>query len=217
MVDLNVDVSVGEKLPLTVASTSTDILLYSGEGYLAGWSLRDASTATDLQNSGNQTAPAAGTTIATLTGIAAGTYTVNWTVGLQGAAAAADANNFQLVDTAGTLIASVNPGAAGEYPQPPVVVTLNAGNSVSIKAIGAGTAAIVYSADLVLEPQGLVQTVVEIQDGARVLGESAPTSTLVDTQSMGDPGVALRNGVNLHIISGRVTGVVYVTIDQYYG
>lgn len=214
---IDVSVTVGEKLPLTVAPTAVDVPLYSGPGYISGWSLRDAVSDTDLQNSGNAVAPAAGATIATVTGVAAGTYTVNWTVGLQGAAAAADANNFNLVDTAGTVIASVNPGAAGEYPQIAVDLTLAAGNSVSIKAIGAGTAAVTYSADLSILSNGLIETIVELQDGARIIGESAMSDTGIDTRSLGDPGVSLRSGVNVHVVSGKVTGVVYVTMDNYYG
>lgn len=217
MTDVNVSVTVGEKLPLTVSPTAVDVQLYSGEGYLSGWSLRDAQADTDLANTGIVVAPGAGVTIATVTGVAAGTYAVNWTVGLQGAAAAGDANNFTLVDTAGTVLGSINPGAAGEYPQPTVDVTLAAGNSVSIKAIGAGTAGVTYSASLTLVPNGVIEMVVELQDGARILGEASASDLSTDTVTLGDPGVSLRNGVLLHVVSGKVTGTVYVTMDQYYG
>lgn len=209
MVEIELDVASGGTQPLLVAATSTDITLFFGGGILRGWSLRDVAASQANQVSGNATAPAAGATIASLTGLAAGTYTVTWTVGLQGAAAAADANNFQLFDTAGNLIASVNPGAAGEYPQLAVNVTVGAGATIGVKAIGAGTAAIVYSADIAIVAQDANPAVVEIQDIANVLGEISFATFRSNTEWFDADGPQIMGKLLVHVISGTVVGTVY--------
>jgi hypothetical protein len=97
-------------------------------------------------------APAAGTVIVTGTLSQAGTYTLMWSVGLSGTATAADADNFGLYNGAILLAQSVNPGAVGVYPQETVVENLNL-NQLTIKVIGAGSAAAVYEATLVQTPE----------------------------------------------------------------
>lgn len=206
---VDIDVRLGGVLPFTITPTSTDVVVLQGGGYLAGWSLRDASGNVALEASGNQVAPAAGTDIAALTGLPAGTYTVEWTVALQGAAAAGDANNFQLYDTAGNVLASVNPGAAGEFIQPNAEVTVAAGNKIAVKNIGVGTAAVTYSVDLVLSPTIEVETVVEFQDGANILGEVAFVTRDSSTEHFGSDGPPCMKNIVLHVVSGTVTGSVY--------
>lgn len=210
MQEIDIDVTVGGKLPLTVAPTSTDIVILQGAGRLAGWSLRDVNATAPAAASGTQVAPAIGTDIASLTGLAAGTYTITWTVGLQGAAAAGDADNFQLYDTAGNVLTSVNPGAAGEYIQPNTEVTVAAGAKIAIKNIGVGTAAVTYAADLSISPTIETNTVVEIQDSANVLGEVAFVTRASDTQDFGSGGVVAFGSIKLHVVSGTVTGTIYV-------
>lgn len=197
-------------ISVVVPPTSTSQTILQGGGQLCGWSLRDVSNTQASQASGNAVAPAAGTTIASLTGLAAGTYTVEWTVGLQGAAAAADANNFELFDTAGNVIASVNPGAAGEYAQINAVVTVAAGQTIGVKNTGAGTAGVTYSADLAITGTQNVQTVCELRDGGNPKGEIAFTPNLVDTQLPTFPGIRVEQVLTLNVISGTVTGAVYI-------
>ena len=63
----------------------------------------------------------------------AGTYTVTWTVSLSGTIAAAEANNFILNLGPSIFIAnSVNPAAAGSYPQAPVTITSPGGLALLI-------------------------------------------------------------------------------------
>ena len=99
---------------------------------------------------GQITSPAAFATL-TSVGLAPGTYTINWTVKLIGAAGAGDANNFQLYNN-GTLLAnSVNAGAAGTYPQAPVTASIpNAGAQFLEITCGPapGTAGVTYSATI---------------------------------------------------------------------
>jgi hypothetical protein len=215
MPSLEVSVMVGDKRPITVAPTAVDATPFSGSGYLAGWSLRDVSAAAIADASGSVVAPGAAATIATTAALPGGTYTVTWSVGLQGAAAVADANNFQLVNGAGQVLVSVNPGVAGDYLQAATDVTVTAGQTVSIKSIGAGTAAVTYSANLSLDPTQQIETIVEIQDGAGILGEVSFQANRTATSDLGNPGVLLAGAVTLHIVSGKVTGAVYVVSDQF--
>lgn len=210
MSDVDVSVTVGGVMPLTVPLTTTTQQLMSGGGVLAGWSIREAVSDTLANASGNVIAPAAGAAIVTTPVLAAGTYVVTWTVGLQGAAAAADANNFQLLNGAVAVEVSVNPGAAGEYPQAQAVFTVASGGTVSIKAIGAGTAAVTYSADLNLTPDGVVETIVELTSGADTVGEIGLSDATADTAWFGSGGPVLQNGLTLNVISGACKGSVYV-------
>jgi hypothetical protein len=210
MPEIDIDIQLGGILPLTVLPTSTDVTILQGAGRLAGWSLRDVNATAPAAVSGSAVAPAAGTDIAALSGLAAGTYTVTWTVGLQGAAAAGDANNFQLYDTAGNILASVNPGAAGEFIQPNTEVTVAAASKIAVKSIGVGTAAVTYSVDISISPTVETNTVVEIQDSANVLGEVALIGRASDTKDFGSGGIRAFGVIKLHVVSGTVTGTVYV-------
>lgn len=210
MQEIDIDITVGGVLPLTVLPTSTDVTILQGSGRLAGWSLRDVTSAGPQSASGAVVAPGAGADIVALTGLPAGTYTIEWTVGLQGAAAAADANNFQLYDTAGNILASVNPGAAGDYPQANAEVTIAAGTKVAIKAIGAGTAGVTYSADLVLSTTSEIETIAEIQDNANVLGEASFRGERSGTVWFGPNGPVAFGKIVIHVVSGTVTGTIYV-------
>lgn len=210
MTEIDIDVHLGGKLPLTVAPTSTDVTILQGGGRLAGWSLRDVNSTAPNAASGSVVAPGAGATIVSLTGLAAGQYTVNWNVGLQGAAAAADANNFQFRSGSGLNVASVNPGVAGDYPQVPIEVTVGAADTMSIVAIGAGTAGVTYSADISISPSAETNTVCELIDGNNVIGEVAFFNNKSSTADFGDSGIVVTNRLILHVVSGTVTGAVYI-------
>lgn len=210
MTEIDIDVRVGGKLPVTVAPTSTDTTILQGAGRLAGWSLRDVNATAPNAASGNAVAPAAAQTIVSLVGLAAGTYTVQWTVGLQGAAAAADADNFQFRSGAGLNVASVNPGAAGEYPQVAIETTVGPADTMSIIAIGAGTAGVTYAADISITPMGATNTVCELIDGNNVIAEIAFGPNVSDTVDFGDGIKTQTARLTLHVVSGTVTGAVYV-------
>lgn len=210
MTEIDIDVRVGGKLPITVQPTSSDVTILQGAGRLAGWSLRDVNATSPKAASGSVIAPVAATTIVTLSPLAAGTYTVRWTVGLQGAAAAGDAGNFRLNSTSGDITASVNPGAAGEYPQPDVQITVPAAGFIDVYAIGVGTAGVTYSASITITPIGEVNTVCELIDGNNTIGESALINQASDTRDFGDDGIIVFQRIVLHVISGTVAGCVYV-------
>jgi hypothetical protein len=100
--------------------------------------------------SGTANSPPIFTTVAgPITVPAAGTYVVQWSVTLSGTLSAADVDNFALVvDDSVGVANSVNPGAAGTYPQAPVTLRLDAGQTLEIGTRGNATAGSVYGASI---------------------------------------------------------------------
>lgn len=213
---VDVDITVGD-LPIRgipVPLTTVDVLILGGPCTLLGWSLREAAGEIPGQADGTVLSPGALANIAVTASIPAGTYTVNWTVTLLGAAGAGDVNNFQLVDSAGVVVASLNAGAAGQYPQAPVQVTTTVAGTVRVQSIAAGTAGVTYGADITAIPTLGIAATVEFQDGNQPLGESAVAPGSADTQLMFDDGVQVTGQILLHVIRGAVTGVVYAKLDR---
>ncbi len=106
---------------------------------------------------GKATSPAALATIAALPQLPAGTYDVQWTVGLGGTTGAGDADNFQLVvpGWASSPFGSINSSTSGQFqPQPTVRVVLAAAGVISVQAIGIGTVGAVYRAQITATPAG---------------------------------------------------------------
>lgn len=96
--------------------------------------------------------PGSGTSIGPGVSLSAGTYLLSWTVTLQTAAAAGDANNFSLT-AAGLAAASVNAGTLGSYPQSAVTYFTGASTTAVVKVGGsAGSTGSVYAASLTVTP-----------------------------------------------------------------
>jgi hypothetical protein len=212
MTDVTVELDTGEVMALPVLPTSVDVQVIASDCRLVGWSLRDTSTPASGQNSGLVVSPGAGAVIATVSGLRAGTYDVNWTVGLQGAAAAADADNFQLKNGVTVVENSINAGAAGAYTQTSARITVPANGTVTVNAIAAGTAGVTYLADLELVPSQIGATIVEIQDTGNILGEVSLPPGGSETDVLDHFGVLCQGRINVHVISGQVTGVVYARL-----
>lgn len=212
--EIDVEIGGGGAIPLPLVNAIANQTIITGPVYLRSYSLRDTQGNVPVQGSGNAVAPAAGTVIATTAALPAGTYAVNWVVGLQGAAAAADADNFQLFTGATAVMASVNPGAAGEYVQVVAEVVVTQGSTISVKAIGAGTAGVTYAADLSATPTGEVETIVELLDGSRPVAEVSFRNERVQDRSYGRPGICIVTALNLNVIQGSVSGAVHVSYDD---
>jgi len=212
--DIEVEVTGGGSYPLPVVNATTDQLLITGPAYLRSYSLRDVQGNVPVQASGAVVAPAAGATIAATGALPAGTYSVAWAVALQGAAAAADANNFELTHGATVVIVSVNPGVAGDYPQVVAEVTVAQGEVIAVKAVGAGTAGVTYSADLNATPTGEVETIIELQDGSKPVAEISFRSERTQNGDYGRPGICIETVLNLHVVQGAVSGAVHVAYDK---
>src|SRR5579864_1089526 len=114
--DVAIDVEVGPVRAIPVLVTTVDVPLLLSDGYLVGWSLREASGDVPKFTDGSVTSPTAGQTICITPGLQAGLYTVNWEVALEGTLAAADADNFAVFMSVTQQQASINDAVAGAYP-----------------------------------------------------------------------------------------------------
>lgn len=195
-------------ITVSQAQAAAGTILCNGPKRLFGWSIvSGAVVSSDTQ--GRVVAPAAGATIASIAGLAAGDYLVTWSVELDGPAAAADLNNFQVMNGAAAVLKSDNPGAAGNYPQPGVVVTVAAGGTISVQAVGIGTAAVGYSAQLVVSllAGGAIGNVL---DGGQVVGVVSTGQDQTDVQWMGDYGIEVLTSVAILATVGKLSGCIYV-------
>lgn len=203
-----IDVVSGEITALPVPATSVDITVLNGSGYVCGWSFRDASGDVASVAAGSVVAPGAGVIIATSPATPAGVYTLNWSVDLNGPAAAGDADNFRLFVNGVSVETSVNAGAQGEYPQVPVQVNIPAGATYQVKAVGAGTAGVTYRADVSAVPVIAGDAVVDILDGSNFVGTMSVGASGASSQNFGQTGIKIRSGITVHVVSGIVAGAV---------
>ena len=190
------------------AAATAGTVLANGPKRLMGWSLVSGA-ATTTEGQGRVVAPAAGATIVSVVAAVAGDYLVTWSVELDGAAAAAELNNFNLNNGASAVLVSDNPAAAGTYPQPGVVITAAAGATIAVKAVGAGTAAIGYSAQVEI---GLLAggAIGNVLDGGQVVGVASTGQDQTDVQWMGPQGVYVGTSLAVQATAGKLSGCLYV-------
>lgn len=214
MSELEIEFSLGHVWAIPVTPPGVLDVPLAGPAKLMGWSFRESGAETGSSAEGSVVAPAAGATIVQLANLPVGVYTISWEVELLGAAAAADANNFQLVAGATVLAVSLNAGAAGSYVQVTVQFQLNSVQTVAIKAVGAGTAGVTYAAQLAVAPVTAGQAVLELQDGNQVLGEITAGIAGSLTQWFGPEGIKIFNQVKAVPIVGQMTGVIYAKFHR---
>jgi hypothetical protein len=217
MTEVTLDIEWDPVRVIPVPVSAADFQLIAGPAKLCGWSLRDAQAEIFRENTGILLSPGAGATIVTRTALPAGTYTISWTVGLEGTVAAVDADNFQLQVSGAASVTSINLAVVGQYPQQSAVFIVPANTTVKIIAVAAGTVGATYEASFSIQPASVDDTVVEIQDGNNVLAESGMIAGGTDTHWFGGDGLKARNEVFLHIVSGSVTGAVYARFQKTTG
>lgn len=148
------------RLPVAVLGDSLGNLIATsdngnGTSSLASVKLfRDAQVS--LQKGGSVTAPLAGGNIATVTIVTAGLYEVTVWYFLSGTVAAGDANNFEILQNATARFALLPMPAVVDVLTFPVTLLLScaATDTISVAAIGAGTASAVYNAAIVARRVG---------------------------------------------------------------
>jgi hypothetical protein len=114
---------------------------------------------------GQQTAPAAGTTIASMT-LSAGKWVVQWSILFEGTPAVAEVDNLQLVLGANVIAISSNADASEfVYIQLAQVIDVPAGGAtLAMKNIGVGTAAVTYVANMTATFQSAMSIYPELPD-----------------------------------------------------
>lgn len=208
-VNVEVEVESGRVRAIPVPATSTGGLLIAAAYTLNGWSFQDGASSAPFETEGAVVAPAAGATIASISLLPAGLFLVKWQVQLIGAAAAADQDNFQLTGLSGGNLVSLNAGAAGQYQQPEVGDVIPVAGSIQVKAIGAGTAAVTYAAQITLEPVGVESALAQITSGQDIMGVISVPRNGVDTRWFSDSGILVKGDLNLVVLQGTVKGAVY--------
>lgn len=114
---------------------------------------------------GQQTSPAAGTTILSEP-VPAGDWQVQWSVESGGTTGANENNNYGLYQGSALLLQSENGTTAGQpYPQPPVTIEVpTAGSTISVKNINIGTTGAIYEAQLAITRSGFWSAQLQIPD-----------------------------------------------------
>lgn len=203
--------------PVTVsqAQAAAGTVLHTGKMRLKGWSLVSSGIGT-LRHEGEVTSPAAGATITQITGVPPGDYLASWVVELAGTLAAADQDNFNLVNGGSTVLQSVNEPVAGDYEQLQVVITVPGTGTIKVTANNLATVGAEYSAQLTLEPlaQGAIGNVL---DAAQLVGVVSTGADQLDTEWFGDEGVYVGTSIAVQVTSGNLSGVLYVRDDPVGG
>lgn len=146
---------LGDKSGNSYVSTGTA----SNATYLGTSAYRDSIVT--AQAGGKQTAPTAGTVVATVTPGTAGKWECSVILAVTGTTVAAtDSNNFAINQTSTAVISPVafpingTTGSPNEVIVPPVVLNLSAADTVNVTAIANATAASIYSASIVCRRVG---------------------------------------------------------------
>ena len=214
MSELSLEIESGPGRAIPVLPSFFDQTLLSGSGKLFGWSLADVSGDTPFDVAGNVVAPAANAVIVSQANIPTGVYTVRWNVGLQGAAAAADADNFALQLNGVTQMISDNPGVAGEWQQQEADLNISGAATVRVIAIGAGTAGVTYTAQIEIVPPARPVTSSQLLDAGNTLGAVTILEGGSSTAWFGPQGIRIYNQIKFHPLAGIMAGAVYALFDR---
>jgi hypothetical protein len=214
MTELDIEVSIGPVRAIDIASLVTGGVVISGPARLMGWSVRDAGLENNQSVYGSVIAPAAGAVIVQAPGLAQADYDIRWQVELTGAAAAGDSNNFGLYAGATLLLTSENAGAAGVYPQTPTTFYDEFGQVLAVKAIGAGTAAVTYAAQMALTPRDVAGPILQLRDGNSELAEVYSPVFGAATQWFGPSGIRIHNQIKPLVNVGTLLGAIYIAYYQ---
>lgn len=214
MTEIDINVETGRIHAIDLADIIAGRILITGPASIVGWSVRDSGPQNHTETFGQVLSPGAGAVIATLTGFAAADYDVRWSVQLEGAAAAADQDNFALFFGATQLLTSQNLGAAGIYPQQQIAQYGGFGANVIVKSIGAGTVGVTYTAQITATLRSVSGPVLQVQDDNREICEIGCPIFAVDTRYFGSGGIPIRGSLKTVVNVGQMSGALYLRYDR---
>lgn len=114
----------------------------------------NAASLQDSTAEGQQTSPAADTTICSTTLPFAGIWDIQWDVQLEGTlAVGTDDNNFQMLFNSGNIATSVNPAEEGLYPQEQLELAAGTSATLLIRNNVLATTGAIYTASFVATAQ----------------------------------------------------------------
>jgi hypothetical protein len=121
-------------------------------GYLSQCGPVAPGAAPDTGYTGSVTGPAAGAAIVTTGALTAGEYNVTVQSLMGGTTAGADANNLELEVNGVVVTALENPSTSGlEWTASFPAITVEAGQAITVNAIGAGTGTAIYRVAILLQ------------------------------------------------------------------
>lgn len=197
---------------VSAASAAAGTALVNGPARLMGWTLTATETPTQQVFTGKQTAPAALTTIATTGALAEGEYQVTFVLGYTGAAGAAEDANMQWLIggvVQSSLFIAGAPGATVTHG--PYFVHVPAGQAISVQNIGIGTAGVNYFVNIEIRPAAAQ---VNLLDGAQIVGNAVALQGENDTLWLGPEGVYIGTQLTVQVVTGGVSGCVWVRRDR---
>lgn len=199
-------------LPVTASQALFGQRLIGGPLRLCGWSFSDGLLSGDTAAEGSVTAPAAGTTIASLS-LGNGTYLIHWSVELTGTPGAGEVNNVALFIGGTQIDESVNLGAVGAYPQQDAEAQVTFGPlTLAAKAIGIGTAGAVYTVNLVAIPMN--NSGGTIADGKMPVGFINILPGQAETRWFGHEGIDIETELSITVGSGTISGVFFYHLES---
>lgn len=217
MSELAIEVSSGRIRAIPVQNLATAQTILAGPGELMGWSFRESGAEVGLDGSGNVTTPVTGQAIASIPSVPPGQYLVNWAVALIANATASEADNFELTNGATNVMASVNPGAIGFYPQDQAEISVPVSQTVAVKCIANGALNAVYAAQLTLVPAIAGQAILELRDGNSPLAEVTAGTAGSLSQWYGPEGIRFYNQITANPVLGLMVGAVYARFGRAHG
>lgn len=201
-------------IPLTTTQALNNTRLLGGPLELCGWSLNDGVVSQSLTTDTQQSAPGAGTTIASIS-LGLGPYEVEWYFELGGTPGAGDIDNVGLYIGSTLVQQSVNLGVAGTYgPFTTEVDSLFGAQTLAAKAIAAATAGTTYRVNITAIPQSPTQ--VSINDGGQtVVTLTIPAGGTI-TQWTSEHGVQFDNQISVQATYGNAQGCLYCYLGEDY-
>lgn len=201
-------------LPVSAAAATAGKRLLGGPLRIVGYSLNDGAAGQGLTATGQQTAPGAGATIASIS-LPNGEYTVEWTLELQGTPGAGEVNNVALDIGATQVATSVNLGAVGNYPQQNANVSVTGGPlTLAAKAIGAGTAGAIYIINFTITPTGNSQCT--LSDGGMVVATISVLQGADRTEWPDTVGLEFETDFTVTTTQGVIQGTVFYYLEADY-
>lgn len=199
-------------LPFTSNQALNGSNLVGGPGRLMGWSIKNGSGSNTQEADGTQNAPAAGTTIASIS-LANGVYAVSWELELSGTPGAGDADNVALFIAATQIGKSVNAGAVGTYGPFSAQANVVFGPLVlAAKAIGNAVVGSVYR--VTLQATQIANSLCDIKDGGMVIASPSIDPQNSETQWLGEMGIRFDNGLSVQVSQGTISGVIWFSLDR---
>lgn len=186
--------------------------LVGGPGRLLGWSLNDGSASNTLEVDNSAAAPAAGTTIASLS-LPNGVYDVEWYFDLSGTPGAADVDNVGVFIAATQIDESANTGTVGIFgPFKSQANVVFGPLTLAAKALGNAAAGTTYR--ITMKATNNANSIANIKDGGMTIAIPSIGPQDSETVWLGELGLRVETGLSIQATQGTITGALWWMADE---